>query len=74
MMVGLEVKIILTQFVWITGRRSQSHRGRDEVNRIVFSRRREDESILGADEAVWIVTRIDDKWRPQFRHGAVELR
>ena len=41
--------------------------------RITFSRRREDESIIGSYAAIWIATNTETGWAIQFRHGAVEL-
>jgi hypothetical protein len=41
--------------------------------RVTFSRRREDESVMGNYEAVWIATNTGTGWAIQFRHGAVEL-
>jgi hypothetical protein len=40
---------------------------------IVFSRRREDGSVMGRYEAVWIATKIQNDWKVQFRHGAIVL-
>ena len=41
--------------------------------RVVFTRRRDDDSILGKYEAIWLVTRSSGNWGVQFRHGAIEL-
>ena len=41
--------------------------------RIEFTRRRADNSIIGRYQAVWVVTRIADQWKVQFRHGAIPL-
>lgn len=41
--------------------------------RIVFSRRREDGSVMGRYEALWVATKIENDWRVQFRHGAIQL-
>jgi hypothetical protein len=41
--------------------------------RIVFSRRRGDDSVIGRYEAIWIASKKVGDWRVQFRHGAIEL-
>jgi hypothetical protein len=42
--------------------------------RIIFSRRRVDDSVMGRYEAVWIATNVHGDWRVQFRHGALQLK
>ena len=42
--------------------------------RIEFTRRRADNSIIGRYQAIWVVTKIADQWKVQFRHGAIPLK
>ena len=41
--------------------------------RVIFSRRRADDSVMGRFEAIWVATLKDGAWRVQFRHGAIRL-